>query len=154
MRRVKDKYGAFIKDPEAPKGFHETKQFKKLNKVWAKKLKKSGFEDIEEFDSPRELLKSYDDFYFVKRATAGTFDDTQRYYELVRQMLHTHEFDSKRERSVWTMHSEGIDLISISKKLRISLWSVKSIVKKLRSMVVKDAKKTLEDIDIRKKSND
>ncbi len=154
MKRIKDKYGAFVKDPEAPKQFHETKEFKKLNKKWAKELKKSGFEDAEEFDSPRELMKQHHDHYFMKRATTGTFDDTQRYYELARQLLYTHEFDYVRERKVWELHSEGESTIFIGKKLRITSWIVKQIIKKLRPLVIKDAKKTLEEIDMRKKSND
>lgn len=132
----------------------ESKKFKALNKKWHKTLEKSGFKDIEEFDSPLELLKTWDDIVFVKRYNNGTFLDKQRYYELAGQLLHTYKFDTELERNIWDKHCQGIGEQLIAKTLKCTEWKVKKTIRKVRLAIKRDAKDILEDLDKIRKSDD
>ena len=124
----------------------ESKKFKAINKKWHKILEKTGFKDIEEFDSPLELLKNWDDVIFVKRYNNGTFLDKQRHYELAGQLLHTYKFDTELERNIWDNHCQGIGERIISKKLKCTEWAVKKAIQKIRQAIKRDAKDIIEDL--------
>lgn len=82
---------------------------------WDQKLRESGFIDIEDRDSPREMLKSWHSTLFIHRFDQERFSARQQYFELVTQFLHSYEFDSELEREIWFLHSEGKSLREIAK---------------------------------------
>lgn len=87
--------------------------FLKLQAKWYGKLKSSGFDDIEQDES---RIKNSSNSELQKR---GLYDDPLRreareeYYRLAGQFLHEYEFDSKKERVIWEMHSEGTSIQDI-----------------------------------------
>lgn len=93
-------------------------QFKQLQRKWYNKLKDSGFEDIEDTNSPKELLKSWHDIYFHKRHTFVSFRALQIYYQNCRSFLNTHPFQSHTERMIWQMHTDGYALRQISIQMK------------------------------------
>jgi hypothetical protein len=93
-----------------------------LQKIWYKKLKESGFEDIEDVSSPREYLKTWHSNYFYQRYTPESFEFKQEYYRKASLFLHMYSFEwfpgssivNWMEREIWRQHSEGISLRAIA----------------------------------------
>lgn len=104
--------------------FYQTKEFKKLSKAWEKKLKRSGFEDIEQpadFKSgaPDGNLKQWSASFFSapSRFNPQTYQAKEEYYRMAGQFLHQYEFTNKIERLIWQEHSEGHSPDTITKTL-------------------------------------
>lgn len=154
MRKIKDKYGAVIADKDAPEAFWESKKFLKLNEKWAKKLKRSGFEDAEEFNSPNEMMKQHHNHHFLERNKHLPIAETVEYYESCKELLNTREFKTRLERRVWELYCEGFGGRYIAKTLRKKEWPVKKIIKDLVKLIKKDAKTILEERDLARKSDD
>lgn len=107
---------------------------KVLKKIWYKKLKDSGFQDIEDINSPRELLKTWHSNYFMRKYTPDEFEAKASYYRRCSHFLYDYSFDSDRERLVWELHSEGLSFRDIAKRLwryRLNKDSVNKMVSKL-----------------------
>lgn len=106
-----------------------------LKEQWAEKLKKSGFEDIEQ-----------DEFYF-KTGSKGvidprrvTWESQAEYYQLSRYFLNDYTFQSERELIVWEYHTNGISIRDIAETLK------KVGVKKFGRKPVREMIKRLENI--------
>lgn len=95
----------------------DKKTLRNLQREWDKKLKDSGFKDIEDRESPREMLKSWHSTMFVHRFDEGRFTARQKYYELATQFLTSHNFQSEVDREVWRLHTEGESLRKIAMEL-------------------------------------
>lgn len=85
----------------------------KLQKIWYEKLKKSGFDDIENENG--ELTRGLPR---VTNQAPIQIEVIQHYYSWARSFLHEHEFKSEFEKAVWELHSEGIAVRAISVELR------------------------------------
>ncbi len=129
------------------KEWFETDKFVKLKSKWDKKLEKSGFQDIEDTDSPLEFLKVWHDSYFKNRNKVKSFFDVQRYYELATQLIHTYPFRTIKERNVWTMHAEGKSEREIARDCKCTDWVVRKTIKKVRLAIRRDAADILKDLD-------
>lgn len=125
-----------------PPKFHKTKEFLELNKKWQEKLKKSGFEDIE--DGKEELLVS--SAIFKKKKFLKTYKIKEEYYYMATHFLNEYRFDSNIDRVVWTYHVEAISARDISKLLKklklgnIEKSSVSTIIVKLRRAMYLECK--------------
>lgn len=129
----------------------KTPKFLKLQNKWYSKIKKLGFEDIE---TASELLKrptSVRRFGIKTRAPLGDeaeqlriiIDAKQVYYSMASQFLQNHSFDSKREKTIWMYHTEGLSVRDISDTLDkagipMSKDKVHRVVSKLRSIMKKE----------------
>lgn len=99
----------------------KTKQFKDLEKEWYGRLTKSGFKDIERRDrigkaagrmktgTLDNIIHSYDEHQFSVK---------EEYYRVAGQFLHSYKFKSALEKSIWSMHSEGLSIRNIIKSLK------------------------------------
>ncbi len=96
---------------------------KKLMEQWKKKLKDSGFEDIE-LDEQR--LKEYHSSRFV--SMGEEFREKQRYYQLASQLLHTYPFQTRISKTVWRMHAGGESVPTIVKATGMSEFLVKKLI--------------------------
>lgn len=106
---------------------------KSLVTEWDQRLKESGFQDIEDRDSPREMLKSWHSTLFIHRYDKERFSARQQYFELATQFLNAHEFNSDLEREVWFLHSEGKSLREIANETgKVSKDGALKIIKSLR----------------------
>jgi hypothetical protein len=111
-------------------------QYKKLQAKWYKKLADEGFQDIESPNSPKEMLKQWDSFYFQARYAPQDFEDKQKYYEMAREFLHVHKFESRMEKQVWEMYSEGVPYQEIGDHIGHSKFLVHKIVNKLKGIML------------------
>lgn len=110
---------------------------KKLQALWYKKLEKSGFKDIEDFDMPGKPLHHWDGMEIQSKHTPEQFQEKQRYYELAGQLYYSHGFDSERDKRVWCLHSEGLSSKAIARMCRMKYYRVQQIVKKYSAFIKK-----------------
>lgn len=92
---------------------YKTAKFKKLQKKWYQKLNEAGFEDIEDAEG---RLKATTHPRTVKRALSDR-EERETYYNIARDFLNNHKFESQTEESVWELHCEGIGYRTIAQKL-------------------------------------
>jgi hypothetical protein len=95
-----------------------TKEFKSLKSKWYKKLAKSGFEDIEgneEYFNASDTFTRHSSRY---RDSVQRFEAKQEYYRLAGHFLYDHKFSSTLEKMIWQLHSEGLSIREITKKLQ------------------------------------
>ena len=91
----------------------KTKEFKTLKNSWYSKLKKSGFNDIEQDEN---LLKVWDNKHFLVRY-GDSFKAKEEYFRIAGQFLYEYEFENKLEKHIWTKHIEGLSVHDIAKFL-------------------------------------
>jgi hypothetical protein len=91
--------------------------YPKLKKIWYKKLKDSGFNDIE---TPSGDLKGGSLNWRFNSAFAVRYSHASRqeYYYLANQFLESHNFESELHRTIWTYHTEGTSTRDIAKILK------------------------------------
>lgn len=131
------------------------KNLKTLTKTWYKKLKDSGFNDIEQENG---LLKDYSNRFYRSQFKEDSGDSLENkiqsktlineakeeYYRLAGQFLHEHNFNSLVDRHIWKSHSEGLSSRAISKNLRIITGktynkdNVSAIIKSFVDIMLKD----------------
>jgi hypothetical protein len=122
---------------------YQSKEFKKLQGEWYEKLKKEGFEDIED----GEYLRTWDSSYFwdVDKRQKN-FDERQSYYYQL-----SHYLTEYAERPIflidyfsyqaWELHAEGLSLRCIAQELRTQGFKTnKDVVNK----VINDLKSRLK----------
>lgn len=106
----------------------------KLTKVWYKKLKKSGFEDIEQADGK---LKEWHSFKFaVAGQNAVQIYAKTKFYDSAREMLTKHTFETTQDRKIWALYSEGESARGIAKKLKLGRVRVNNAVNRLIKVMV------------------
>lgn len=110
---------------------------KELIRFWYQRLREEGFEDIEDTDSPRQLLKEWHSTKFLDHADGVRSSARQKYYEMATHFLHAHQFESEMEYTIWEMHSNGLSLRKIAKevssqKRTFSKDEVAKIIKTIR----------------------
>ncbi len=92
--------------------------YKELRDEWYEILSAQGFIDIEDVNSPREMLKNWDASWFISNFTADEFYEKQQYFQMTVAFLHCHQFSSSLEEQVWMLHSEGCSYPQIVTRLR------------------------------------
>lgn len=89
-------------------------EFERVQDFWYKKLKDSGFNDIEYADGsiavglPRSVKWKDEDLRQI----------TQDYYCMAYHFLNSYQFDTELEKIMWEYHSEGLSARDISKLLK------------------------------------
>lgn len=111
-----------------------------IKKEWYKKLKDSGFEDIETDDG--KLIR-WSSSYLKQVSKEGR--ETQQhakesYYRLAGQFYHSYLFETRQEKLVWELHSSGKSMRDIAKVIKMSSTTVKERIHKLRNIMFKEAK--------------
>lgn len=115
----------------------QTKEFKALQTKWYDKLKKKGFDDIEDTQSTKEFIKEWHSVYFQKRHTPMSFYAKQEYYYLAQTFLNEHPFQTKQEKRIWILHSEGLSIRKIAIELNTKIWKVHRAVRFLSQLMLK-----------------
>lgn len=124
--------------------------YKQEKAKWYKKLKKSGFDDIER-DEHRLKVNTLDrigrntfsrvdytsDQLSQERLTAKIVHDAkQEYYYKAEHFLNSHKFESEKERVIWEYHANGLSIRDIVKvlnkaKIKADRYKVWKIIYKL-----------------------
>lgn len=80
---------------------------KDLEKFWYDLLKAGGFEDIEDTSSDERTLKAWHSFKFIKWSKNKIHADSDYFYR-AKEFLLKWDFDNETERTIWSMHCEGL----------------------------------------------
>lgn len=105
---------------------------KTLQKKWYKKLKDSGFEDIEDTREPYRNLHRWDSHYFSRRFTPDTFNAKKEYFEIAQNIMLDFKFEDKRQKDIMKLHSEGFSTREIASKIGIGSTTVQRVIKDVR----------------------
>lgn len=115
----------------------KTPNFEQLKAKWYKKLKSSGFEDIEQDDGN---LRSWSSSFYRARRAPETLAAIEDYYRLAGHFLHEHEFASETERLIWEYHANGLSGKDISEtlakvKIKVATSTALAIIKRLEGIM-------------------
>ena len=91
-----------------------SKPNKKLQSEWDKKLKDSGFKDIEGKDG--RLVKDISGRLDQDCNDPFKMEYKNRYYRLAGSFLHEYENFTEYTRKVWDLHQQGVSVREISEK--------------------------------------
>jgi hypothetical protein len=101
----------------------QSKEFVELQEQWYKKLKDSGFNDIEQDEN--YLLTSAYNMFNPNRNKVGSIqgvvdrmNSKAEYYRLAGHFLHEFKFPTELEKEIWDLHSQGISHRNIILKLK------------------------------------
>jgi DNA-binding NarL/FixJ family response regulator len=109
---------------------------KKLQDIWNKKLKNSGFVDIE--DALGRLKEHSTSITLLSRGWNPVKVETQtRYFQLVGNFLNDNKDFTDIQRIIWEMHGQGLTLRQIAKNINWSKSGVHIIVSKFRKKMLK-----------------
>jgi len=116
-----------------------------LQKIWYKKLKKRGFNDIEILGGDGEMLHDMKDSGRFNTFDEGiTYPEWPRlqqdilseYYEAANKLLQTpNVFKSSKDQCVWEFHCGGMDGAKIAKSLNCSKQSISRKIIKYRKLL-------------------
>ena len=91
------------------------KEYEKLKTIWYKRLKKSGFTDIERNEKD---FNGGGSSRFARSRYIAELPARTEYYNLANRFLLEHEFTSELERIIWEYHANGIGSRNMAKLLR------------------------------------
>lgn len=121
---------------------HNKTPFQKLQEHWYKKLKESGFEDIESSDGRLKeyssTLKGNPNKVFTQN---GGWEAKEEYYRMASHFLLEHKFKTNLEQVIWEYHTNGIgvrDIATILDKtgiIKTNRTTVSQLIKKLRQIM-------------------
>lgn len=126
---------------------HNSKQFKKLQDKWYKKLAEEGFEDIEQDEF---YLKRASNLHFLLRSQNKNLDfedvilrvtHREQYFRLAEHFLYEHKFVDALDRIIWEEHANGISHRTTVENLKksgvkISRTTVLSRINKLKKVML------------------
>lgn len=116
----------------------KTTKFKSLQAKWYNRLKKDGFEDIEEFKEGADYLKKWHCNYFQKKYHPLAFTARQHYFELACAFLNDYQFQTDLDREVWEMHCMGGTVRGIAKEFKRSSTFVNQIIIRIRKIMLEN----------------
>jgi hypothetical protein len=117
-------------------GQRKNSDFKKVQAHWYQKLKNEGFKDIEDTRSEDRLLLTWHSRYFVYKYSSLGFQSKQVYFEMAQDFLNEHPFASDWDIQVWTLHTEGLSIREIARKLDTKRCRVELTIKRLRALML------------------
>jgi hypothetical protein len=101
----------------------QNKEFVELQEQWYKKLKDSGFDDIEKNET--YLIVNSSSKFNSKRNQVGSMQNVidginsrTEYYRIAGHFLYDYKFANDLDKFIWELHSEGISVRNITLKLK------------------------------------
>ncbi len=114
--------------PQVPK-FFQTREFKKLNEEWRKKLAKSGFEDQED---SKENLQEYD-----RRSIAfENRDSIEQFFSKLGHFINNTPNLPASHRRVLLPYLEGKRAVDIGKQLKVSRRWVHRVLNRYKKKIL------------------
>jgi hypothetical protein len=91
------------------KKYYETNEFKKINKEWEKKLKESGFSDIEKPDV-RFSNK-------IRKEEIELCEKTENHFDMCRDYLNSGKIKNQLDFEIFSLYCEGHSTRTIESRL-------------------------------------
>lgn len=111
--------------------------FEELQALWYKKLKKSGFDDIEQAGGTANRTTTRS----INFLDPELRDTIESYYRMCHHFLNEYKFTTALEKAIWQYHSDGLSIRDVADTLRklrrkkISKTKVGAIVKDLETIM-------------------
>ena len=129
----------------------QDKEFLKLQAEWDKKLKDSGFNDIERREDDR--LKSWATKITISH-TPLEAEAKSAYYRAAGQFLHHYPFANETEKRIFSLHNDGVSIRDTVKILKAEkLWfdrgrrpckfTVHGVLRRLQGILLSQIKREL-----------
>lgn len=105
-----------------------------LKTVWYRKLKQSGFKDIERDE---DTLKNWSSI-FAYQKPGNNWQSKEEYYRYAAHFLEEHKFETELQKIIWEYHANGLSMRNIAKTLnktrvtKTNYTSVWQVIKKLK----------------------
>lgn len=103
------------------------KGFKQINQEWQKKLKQSGFEDIENKDRDRPLINP-----IWRNKKIKDFEAIQEHFIQATHFLIEGKFESDIEKKIWKAYTDGLSVRKIIPLVQKSKTTVQYYIDKVR----------------------
>ncbi len=101
--------------------FWKTKNFLSLQREWEKKLKDSGFEDIEEvIGGERRLRQAANNF--SRSETSEQMEAKSLYYDLIRRGVELEQFTNPMHKLILTRVGDAMEHKQILRELKKKYW--------------------------------
>jgi hypothetical protein len=115
-----------------------SKEFKTLQKKWYKKLKDTGFDDIENSEIG---LKRYHSFDFIREDRQDPIDNKREFYRIAGFFLNDYPFKTVREKEIWSLYSKGktakqVAVILKTMSINISSRTAARIIQNLKATML------------------
>ncbi len=119
-------------------------ELERLQKVWYAKLKKEGFNDIEDARNPDLNLTNHDAFSQSNKYGQHTplwRQSKEEYYQMATYFLNHYKFASNLEKIIWEYHTNAMsrqDIAATLKKMRLlktGEFGVGAIIRKLKKIM-------------------
>lgn len=110
----------------------KTREFKKLQSKWYKKLEKSGFEEAENTALESNPLKKWHSSYF--QAVSHGAENAifkQEYFRLAGIFLHDYSFETRKDMKVWALHAQGLPIREIARLCKTQKDKIHKTIKLL-----------------------
>ena len=104
--------------------------YKTLKARWYKKLKKEGFDDIENNGGS---LKAEVDPRTISYALSNK-ESREEYYKKAEEFLANYKEFTVQERQIWALHCQGMGAVRISKTLSLTIYRADSTLANLRKL--------------------
>lgn len=118
---------------------YRTDDFKRLQAHWYRKLRESGFTDIESSDTP-DGLKSHTEWNARRLGmTSDGYDlpDLRfQYYSMATEFLWRFEFSVQLHQRIWAFHAHGFSLREIGRLVGKDKDHVHGVVRSLKALML------------------
>ena len=104
---------------------------KKLLAKWNKKLRESGFVDVER---PDGLFVDYHREALLKKRPNVVVQATREYYDIAAAFTYEHTWQSVLDRRIWELHVQGLSALKIGKLVRRCASVVKLRLRRLQAL--------------------
>jgi len=119
----------------------EPAEYQRLKAVWDKKLKKSGFVDIE---SENGMLKRWS-IKFILDAKRPSVLYRDEYYRYASHYLFEYKFKCRQDKQIWRFHTEGYSLRETAAKMGLKFDQVRRVVDKVKASLFESIKRQAND---------
>lgn len=109
------------------KKFYQTQEFRELQEKWRRKLKQSGFDDLENGD----FFRAHD----IRTAAWANQNDIRDFFIALDHLMTHYPEMPPFERKVMELYSRGIYVKTIVQKTRKSDKTVRNVIKRYRDLL-------------------
>lgn len=129
--------------------------FRKLQRFWYRKLRDSGFNDLETFGQQGQVFDLLKRGY-SENQTQAQKESNAEYYRAAQFFLWAREWDSEVHRRMWELHSSGVCQRKIALELKMPSGKLERLLAKYKEVLLgwingKSANKEVSE-DRRKRS--
>lgn len=118
----------------------KTPEFRRLRGQFYRKLKASGFRDIENEQGYLTDHQTQYDFEQRIQFRPGLFEENRDYFIWAEHMVNLALFESAQDRKIWILHAQGVSSHEIAGKVKCSqTWASRKIRTIRKYLIVQDA---------------